>query len=350
MAHLGSRGFDTISGEVVSTTAFTLLAARLPSYQGAYLRLVEGRSESEKSTLAKNAILGRGENFFRFSTNEINKVPGQPIAYWLSAPMVAAFQVGEPVSSSIGLKAGLSTGDNTIFQRLWHEVNLEDSSLGSLHNGEPIRSDRKWFPCHSGGQYRKWYGNHEVVLNWENDGLEVRNFGADGGRVRSAIRNDSFYFREGLTWSKISSGRFDARFRPRGFLFDDTGRSGFGDNSKTELGCLAMFCSTVANEMLSILCPSMSFTSTELGMLPFATGASDLSVSGAKEMISLARSDWDAYETSWDFTTLPLLHPDHRADRGIAFGFVGSHRDRKSSSPDYERNERAKKFFLCSPF
>ncbi|MBC8270287.1 MAG: BREX-1 system adenine-specific DNA-methyltransferase PglX, partial [Rhodospirillaceae bacterium] len=308
MAHIGTRGFDTISGEVVSTTAFTLLSGGRRDLKGTYLRLVDGRSESEKASLAKNAI-STGNNRFSFSTAEIEKIPGQPIAYWLSEAMTSAFRMGDPVSETVGLKAGLSTGDNTVFQRQWHEVTSNSSSINS-----PPSDDEKWFPCHSGGAYRKWYGNHEVVVNWADNGHEVRRFGADKGRIRSAIRNESFYFKPGITWSKISSGRFDARFRPSGFLFDDTGRSGFAASRDVEKACLGMFCSSVANEFLTVLCPSMSFTSTELGMLPFDIQTAHPCLDGVERLIKIAQSDWDAYETSWDFTTLPLLSPDHRSE------------------------------------
>ena len=308
MAHIGTRGFDTISGEVVSTTAFTLFSGGRRDLQGAYLRLVDGRSEAEKASLAKDAI-SNGTNKYSFSTAEIEKIPGQPIAYWLSEAMTSAFRVGDPVSEAMGLKAGLSTGDNSIFQRQWHEVASNSSS-----NNSPQTDNKKWFPCHSGGAYRKWYGNHEVVVNWADNGHEVRRFGADEGRVRSAIRNETFYFKPGVTWSKISSGRFDARLRPSGFLFDDTGRSGFAASRDIEKACLGMFCSTVANEFLTVLCPSMSFTSTELGMLPFDMQAAHPCLDGVEHLINIAQGDWDAYETSWDFTTLPLLSPDHRGE------------------------------------
>jgi type II restriction/modification system DNA methylase subunit YeeA len=312
MAHLGSRAFDTISGEVVSTTAFTLLCNHLPDFRGTFLRLVDGRSENEKQKAAREAI-AIGTNKFIFSTVDIERIPGQPIAYWLSGAMVSAFKRGEPVSELIGLKAGLSTGDNTIFQRQWHEVALGSSCLPFVAENRAVDKSKKWYPCHSGGPYRKWYGNHEVVVNWENNGESVRNFGASEGRVRSAVRNESYYFREGLTWSKISSGRFDARYRPKGFLFDDTGRSGFGSTREVETACLGMFCSTVGNELLAVLCPSMSFTSTELGMLPFDPAIAKFANQGVSAMVKIAQSDWDASETSWDFTRLPLLSLDHRA-------------------------------------
>lgn len=172
----------------------------------------------------------------------------------------------------------------------------------------------KWFPCHSGGEFRKWYGNHEVIINWEDDGREIKNFGADEGRIRSAIRNEDYYFRPGMTWSKVSSGSFAARYRPSGFVFDDTGRCGFTDDSEVLLGGLGMFCSKVTDKMLEVLCPTMSFTSTELGAIPFDGQRSAIYTSPiVKELVRVSKSDWDANETSWDFTNLPILSSGQRA-------------------------------------
>lgn len=309
MAHLGARAFDTISGEVVSTAAFTLICEPLPEYRGTFLRLVEGRSEAEKKAMAKQAI-SAGKNKHIFSAREMSKIPGQPVAYWLSKTMASAFIGGQPVASLVGLKAGLSTGDNSIFQRQWYEVKFDATEFHANQEQHPSDRLKKWYPCHSGGSFRKWYGNHEVVVNWQDDGRAVRTFGASEGRIRSAVRNENFYFREGLTWSKISSGRFDARYRPKGFLFDDTGRSGFAESRDIEVSCLGLFCSTVANELLAVLCPSMSFTSTELGMLPFHPAKASVAIEGVLKLIEIARSDWDSFETSWDFATLPLLAPE----------------------------------------
>jgi type II restriction/modification system DNA methylase subunit YeeA len=336
MAHLGTRGFDTISGEVVSTTAFTLMRDGDPHLRGTFLRLIDGRSEAEKANLAKNAI-STGVNKFSFSTAEIEKIPGQPIAYWLSEAMTSAFRRGDPVSETMGLKAGLSTGDNTIFQRQWHEVAFSKASFVFAEDAQ-MSGEEKWLPCHSGGSYRKWYGNHEVVVNWEDGGREVRRFGADEGRIRSAIRNETFYFKPGITWSKISSGRFDARLRLPGFLFDDTGRSGFASSRELEMACLGMFCSTVANEFLTVLCPSMSFTSTELGMLPFDMQSARPCLNGVERLIGISKSDWDAYETSWDFTTLPLLSPDHRAET-LAASYANLRTHWQSMTDDMQRLE-----------
>ena len=307
MAHLGARAFDSIGGEVVSTTAFVLENSHKPSHKGEYLRLVDGNSEAEKA----NAILEAIQNpacgwFFRASAADFAKIPGSPVAYWLSTRLLSTFEKGSSVGELISLKAGMSTGDNTVFQRHWHEVAENRTSRNASGASEAQKSNCRWFPCHSGGEFRKWYGNHNIVVNWEMNGIKIRDFKG------SAVRNDSYYFKQGITWSKISSGIFAARFRPSGFLFDDTGRCGFSDDPQYIDACLALFCSSLSNIYLKILCPTLSFTSSELGKIPFIFPDIEKCEFFVGKSISTSKSDWDAYETSWDFISLPLLAPEHR--------------------------------------
>ena len=171
----------------------------------------------------------RNERFANVSATDFKKIPGHPIAYWASQAMKNAFLMGSPIGKSIAICAGLSTGDNPRFQRRWHEISSVKFAFPK--EGGDARG-KKWFPIHSGGDFRKWYGNHDFVINWENDGIDIRNFGREDGKLRSAVRNDDFYFKRGITWSKVSSGSFAARYRPSGFLFDDTGRCGFCDEQE----------------------------------------------------------------------------------------------------------------------
>ena len=310
MAHLGERAFDSIGGAVVSTTAFVMENKYRPSAKGNFVRLTAGRSEADKRALFFEALQDKKSKWnFRASATEFEAIPSSPIAYSLSENVLNAFRQNKPIIDTLELKAGLLTGDNERFQREWHEVSSVNASF-QIGQDE----SKKWFPCHSGGAFRKWYGNHEVVVNWQNDGHEIKNFKDDFGKLRSRPQNTQFFFREGLTYSKISSGKFDARYRPEGFIFDDTGRSAFASARATESLCLAFYCSNVADHFLSVLCPTLSFNTSELGSVPFdPEKLSSLSLPVA-ELVSLAKSDWDAYETSWDFTTLPLLSPEHHGE------------------------------------
>ena len=246
--------------------------------------------------------------FYR-AVADFKKIPGSPIAYWVSEKFYDCFKNNIATGDLIDLKAGMSTGDNTIFQRVWHEVSNSNIGFSISDIKETESNFIKWYPCHSGGEYRKWYGNHDFVVNWQNNGHEIRTFGLNNGKIRSAVRNDSFYFKSGITWSKISSGRFAARWRPSGFLFDDTGRSGFSYDNERIMLALGIFCSCLSHEFLKVLCPTISFTSGELAKIPFANVTSKEAVKAISCMIAVGNRDWDSYETSWDFTSLPILHP-----------------------------------------
>ncbi|SIT20010.1 BREX-1 system adenine-specific DNA-methyltransferase PglX [Achromobacter sp. MFA1 R4] len=261
---------------------------------------------SENENISRNPGIER--YFFRASTTDFNKIPGSPITYSLGVNIRNSFSQGELISRRISFRSGLLTGDNDRFQRYWHEI-------GNQKFAKPqdsfVKSGGKWFPCHSGGTFRKWYGNHEVVVNWENDGSEIKEFKDAGGRLKSRPQNTQFYFREGLTYPKISSGLFNARYRPKGFVFDDTGRSAFGKTRQEERVALSFLCSKVATNLLEVLCPTLSFNTYELEKLPFDYSKFINSKFPTEDLIKHSKLDWDSYETSWDFTTLPLLHPDH---------------------------------------
>ena len=309
MAHLGARAFDSIAGEVVMTTAFVLENTNKPEYQGTYLRLVDGRSECEKASAIREAIKNPDCGwFYRASAADFKKIPGKPIVYWISSQLLSTFTDirSRPIGDIISLKAGLSTGNNAVFQRHWHEVGGNRMNKKTTDAIDAQKSECRWFPCHTGGSYRKWYGNHSIVVNWEMNGVQIRTFKG------SAIRNEGFYFKSGITWSKISSGTFAVRYRPIGFLFEDAGRCGFNNNPTKVNAILSFFCSCLSNIYLDILCPTLNFTNNEIAKMPYIPPPIDSIYTLVDKSIFIAKKDWDSYETSWDFTSLPLLHPDYR--------------------------------------
>ncbi len=312
LVQLEYSGFD---GATVPICTFTVENAHHVDFKGGYIRLSDFRGSEHQAPKTLEAIKYPNCGwFFRASAADFKKIPGSPIAYWVSEKFLGCFMDNPAIGDLIALKAGMSTGDNTIFQRTWPEVAASNISFSTSDNNETVLNGIMWYPCHSGGEYRKWYGNHDVIVNWYKNGDEIRVFGIDKGRQKSAVRNDSFYFKHGITWSKISSGRFAARWRPSGFLFDDTGRCGFSSDSVLTMLALGIFCSSLSNMFLEVLCPTLSFTSGELAKIPFLkinTVPTDSVVKTITYLISTAKSDWDAYETSWDFTSLPLLNPDY---------------------------------------
>ncbi|EID5552689.1 BREX-1 system adenine-specific DNA-methyltransferase PglX, partial [Salmonella enterica subsp. enterica serovar Typhimurium] len=233
--------------------------------------------------------------------------PGMPIAYWIDLPSLLSFRHHKKLGEKIALKAGMSTGDNIKFQRYWYVVSIKKTLITNKESNTKIDIHNiKWFPCSSGGEYRKWYGNNEIVVNWENNGYEIRNFKFENGKTRSAVRNDEYYFREGITWSKISQGNFCVRYRPKGFVFDDTGRCGFSNNKNELLYAAGLMCTPVVNHYLSILAPTLSFTSGELASVPYPEIEDEI-IELVTNAIEIAKNDWDSQEQSWDYVCSPLL-------------------------------------------
>ncbi|EBP5646687.1 BREX-1 system adenine-specific DNA-methyltransferase PglX, partial [Salmonella enterica] len=226
---------------------------------------------------------------------------------WIDLPSLLSFRHHKKLGEKIALKAGMSTGDNIKFQRYWYEVSIKKTLITNKESNTKIDIHNiKWFPCSSGGEYRKWYGNNEIVVNWENNGYEIRNFKFENGKTRSAVRNDEYYFREGITWSKISQGNFCVRYRPKGFVFDDTGRCGFSNNKNELLYAAGLMCTPVVNHYLSILAPTLSFTSGELASVPYPEIEDEI-IELVTNAIEIAKNDWDSQEQSWDYVCSPLL-------------------------------------------
>ena len=318
MAHLGERAFDSIGGAVVSTTAFVIENAHSLDHEGTFIRLVDGSSEAEKEAQLKEAIQNPNCGWFhRASAEDFEKIPGSPIAYWLSERYFKIFEEAETLKESAEVKHGLSTGKNEEVVRLWSEVNAQE--FGSRHQSRDaaLASGDKWFPYNKGGEFRKWFGNCEYVLRYDE-------FGNSLMATFSGHRHDgkSHYFLEGVTWTFISSSSFAARYTYPGFVFDVSGSSLFVDTPKLVTGFL---CSNLCYNILRALNPTLNFQVGNLKSLPIlpakikANGDALKSVTEA--CIDLSKSDWDAYETSWDFTTLPLLSPEHR-DQTLAGSFA----------------------------
>ena len=230
---------------------------------------------------------------YQASTDDFKKIPGSPIAYWVSDNVHRIFQKFPPIGDRA--KKGLTTGDNDRFLRLWYEVSKNKTSFAE---------GRKWFPSPKGGNFRKWFGNHEFVVNWENDGFEIKNFVDENGKLRSRPQNVSFYFREGVTWNDISASFFSARYVPPDFIFNASGPMIFGGEIDAQLCFLN---STVNHLILSFLSPTFHFEVGSIALIPMIDDAPEACREIAKKTIALARADWDSFETSWDFTRLPIL-------------------------------------------
>lgn len=315
MAHLGTGAFDSIGGEVVSTTAFVLEKEGSPSALGDFVDLREGRSEALKSVELEKAARGE-KTIRRASTETFSAIDGCPIAHWISPKFRSSFRNLLAVKDVFKPAVGLNTGDNDRFLKQWHEVDHSDICFDGKSIQDVATRSQKWFPYNKGGGHRKWYGNQSYVLNWQNDGDEVKSFATErnkGKHWSRYIQNLDKMFLECVTWSDISTSSFAARYSPAGFLFDVKGSSGVPHDPSDLSSVLSLLCSKLMPEFMRCVNPTATFQVGDLARVPYAkpktfqdNGALDLKV------VQLARADWDAFETSWDFTTLPLLLPDHR--------------------------------------
>lgn len=302
MAHLGARAFEEIGGEVVQTTSFVLQKDHRMNYIGAYCRLVEPTTQQGKETLFLT-----GDNLYYAGQEKFRKIPGSPIAYWASPQIINAFSDNPSINEIGEAKAGMTTGDNERFLRVWFEVYFDKVGIGYATSEEAQQSSKKWFPYNKGGGFRKWYGLNEIVVLWENNGSEIKN-ATKGGRKIASVRSERLYFKESITWATLTSGMLSARYSEAGSLFDDKGSSAFIPVEYNKY-VLAFMNSCVCNYILGMLNPTISFQSGNIGSLPIALpNNSEKKVNElTKDAIDICKKDWNQFETSWAFKKHPLL-------------------------------------------
>ena len=306
MAHLGTRAFDSIGGEVVQTTAFTTTNASCDADRaGVYLRLVDGRNEAEKAQLLCEAA-ANNDHMLRFETSAstLAVIPGRPVVYWASQQMLNVFATGAPLGEITEAKVGLQTGDNERFLRQWFEVSAGRSYMRARDREDAKASGARWFPHNKGGEYRKWWGNQDYVINWQDDGRELWDF-----RPRSVIRNPDCYFRPCVSWSRVSSGELSVRFFSQGSTPNDVGPVIVAERDKL-LEIASMSNSAIATGFLAVMAPGTHFEVGQVKNLPWIEPESFEPV-GVERLIEIFRADWDARETSWDFARPPYLRGGH---------------------------------------
>jgi type II restriction/modification system DNA methylase subunit YeeA len=303
MAHIGPRGFDSIGGEVVSTTAFIISNNVDRFYVGDYFRLVDGNSESDKVSMFLKCE--EESIHYRLSTLDFKKIPGSPIAYWASPQKLSLFDK-QPISEVCNASFGIKTGNNDIFMHYWFE--LESGEIEFKEDGRSL--NKRWYPCASGGTYRKWYGNQELVVDYENEGERIRTHGEKHGNSFGFFGRNN-YFKRLLTWPKLTMGANSFRITPPGQIFDGVGLSASFETDEVQDKALLFLNSRVAESIIPMIAPTMSLTSGDFLKLPFGK-AEATHPAAARALIDLAKSDWDSYETSWDFTNLPLQSTDYR--------------------------------------
>ncbi len=242
--------------------------------------------------------------FFRASANDFKKIPGAPIAYWLSKQAINAFSKYPSLASVAPTKQGLATGDNNRFLRLWHEVEVSKIAFDCSSSINAKKQKEIWYPCNKGGEFRKWFGNNWFVVNWHNSGYAIKNFYDENGKLKSRPQNEQFYFVEGLTWSSISSSNLSMRYSPSYQMFETKGAMCFPSHNDI-YSVLGFTNSHIVNGLLLALAPTLDFHEGPIGRLAY--NACPQCISLVKNAVEISKTDWDSRETSWDFQRLPLL-------------------------------------------
>lgn len=300
MDHLGPRAFEEIGGEVVQTTSFVLRNEFSNGYQGEYCRLIKPTTQQGKEDMflsAQNRYINKQENFA--------KIPGSPVAYWVSDNFLKTFD-NPLLNEYADCNNGFTTGNNELFLRLWFEVIISKIYFKCPSLYDASISHKKWFTYNKGGQYRKWFGNNEYVLNWGGNGSELKGY---GHLVPRSIR---YMFKESISWSKVSSGICSFRYKEIGTMFDVAGLSMFPKENIKILGYLLGLCnSKLSKYFLEVLSPTLNYETGHISRIPiiFDKIVEKKINNIVDENISLSKSDWDSFETSWDFQTHPLLTP-----------------------------------------
>ena len=294
MIHLGTRAFEEIGGEVVQTTSF-VYQRKYNDNKSIFIRLVDFDNASEKEKQFHKINKDKKVNYYVKKLDNLNVIPGTPIAYWCSDKMLSIFKNNNSVDFYAPLRQGLITGDNERFLRLWFEVNSNKINI-------------KWFNHNKGGEFRRWYGNREYVINWENDGYEIKNFKNSKGKLASRPQNLEFNFKNAISWSMINSGNFSARFYDESFTFNVAGLSCFPKEEYMSY-ILGLFNTKIVSKITKILNPTINMNIGDIAKIPIIFDYKQQNKINflVEENIELSKEDWDSFETSWDFKGHPLI-------------------------------------------
>lgn len=311
MAHLGARAFEEIGGEVVQTTAWIERKTDLKQFKATYKRLVDENSQTAK----EQAFLNKNDNAYNITKTNFSKIPGSPIAYWVSEAFSNIF--GFLTVADYGFAGiGMRTGNNDLFLRLWHEISQNNMAVACRNKEEQVAVNKRWIPYNKGGDFRKWYGNNEYVVNWFNDGEEIKEntrkvYPYLGDNLGWKISNESFYYLPGITWSGVTSNKNSFRAYGYGFIFDSGANGFFPDDTSKRNVFTAYLNSCVSQYVLNIINPTINTGAGTVKKIPIIISDNPERVQKIEQLaddnVSISITDWDSYETSWDFKRNPLV-------------------------------------------
>jgi len=316
LIQLEYSGFD---GATVPICTLTVLNAYHPNFKGGYIRLSDFRGAENQGPKTLEAIHNQSCGwFYRASSIDFKKIPGGPIAYWISDSIRNRFATEPTISSTGKALTGLQTGNTDLFLRRWWEVSYIATGFGFATRKHAAETEFKWFPCSKGGGFRKWYGNNEYTVNWLNDGKDIKQKKANDlakGKItanNSKCWNQEYYFRCGIGWNMITSSSPSFRLYEDGIIFDISSPTLFVKNERDIYGLLAYFNSKICGVIAFALSPTLNFVPGVLSQFPKPTKY-ELKATTliGKTCVDISQSDWNSLETSWDFTNLPLLYADY---------------------------------------
>ena len=286
-------------------TAVTIFKKNyLKGFKGTYHQ-IKFKDISQKDSPKSLPITGN--RFNQISQDEFTKIPGQPISYWVSENLIHDFVIGKRMDEVVTPKQGLATADNNRFLREWWEVEHDKIKFDAKSIPDAVESGKKWFPYNKGGSFRRWYGNYDYVVNWENDGQEIRNFVDDKGKLRSRPQNTEYYFKEAITWPLITSGGLSVRYREYGSIHDVSGMSAFSDNVDVIYYIIGMLNTPLGNNILRILNPTINSQIGDFRNIPVIVNQKYEIINFVQQAILLTKEDWDLNENTWNFKISPLI-------------------------------------------
>lgn len=307
MAHLGARAFSEISGEVVQTTAFVLQRQHMHGFKPAFFRLVDG-VEAEK----ERALLAGHNRYDQTVQDDFKKIPGSPVAYWVSKSILATFEHEDRISNRTTLHRGISTGNTELFARAWHEVSKDTLFIGAGNPEIAKLSGARWFPYNRGGSFRKWYGLGIDILDYQDSGRRMIDAAKNGESPGFRHDGSAEYFFPTITWTALTSGKPSFRLLDAGYVLGHKGPS-IKISEDQRLALLSLFNSNVLERFLEYISPTLDINISQISSLPLPKNM-DISWSGgiANTLVNISKVDWDSYETSWGFTSLQLLTAEYR--------------------------------------
>ena len=310
LLHLGPRTFPEIGGEVVQNASFTFWKTTKDE-KGSYIRLVDDGSSELKRTNTLDAIKNKDcAWFYNANQNDFKKIPGSPIGYWLSENLIDSFLKGVPIKDISVPRQGMATTNNNYFLRFWHEIKYLKIYFNAENQEDAVKSEAKWFPYNKGGECRKWYGNNEYVVNFENNGKTICDYidNSSTSRVGSNGRviNRDKYFKLCITWSALSSAKISLRMNDTGFIFNTNGASIFSNDENSLIELMSFLNSKVAYEIVKVLSPTLNINPGDIANIPFITN-DNFDVVFASQSRLISRENWDSRELSWDFNQNELL-------------------------------------------